>query len=177
MRPKLLIALPVLAGLMLASPVFLGAAGQAPDPLEAKVRHELNMLPFFSVFDYVTLEMNGNTVVLNGQVSRPSLKLDAERAAKAVEGVSAVDNQLQVLPTSFFDDQIRRGELRAIYGHSVLSRYGMGLYGPIRIIVRNGNVTLEGFVSSEMDRNIAGIQAGTVPGVFSVTNNLQISKS
>jgi hyperosmotically inducible protein len=151
--------------------------GTPADKLEKNVRHQLNMLPFFSVFDYVTFSLDGTKVILTGEVSRPSLKLDAQRAVKAVEGVSAVENRIEVLPTSFFDDQIRRGELRAIYGNSVLSRYGLSPYGPIRIIVQNGKVTLKGYVSSQMDKNIAGLQAGTVFGVFSVTNDLKVEKS
>jgi BON domain-containing protein len=169
-----------LAAALLSAPVISMAdvnRDPSADKLAKNVRHELNMLPFFSVFDYVSFHMDGTKVVLTGEVSRPSLKLDAQRAVKAVEGVTAVENRIEALPTSTFDDQIRRAELRAIYGNSVLSRYGMSPYGPIRIIVQNGNVTLKGSVSSQMDKNIAGLQAGTVFGVFSVTNELNVDKS
>jgi hyperosmotically inducible protein len=163
-----------------SAPVFAATAtsGSVPgNQLEKKVRHQLNMLPFFTVFDYVTFHMDGTKVILEGAVSRPWLKVDAARAVKAVPGVTAVDNRIEALPASVFDDQIRRAEFRAIYGNSVLSRYALGPYGPIRIVVKNGNVILEGYVSSQMDKNIAGMQAGLVPGVFSVTNDLKIDRS
>jgi hyperosmotically inducible protein len=135
------------------------------------------MLPFFSVFDYMTYRVDGDKVILAGEVTRPVLKSDAENAVKHLAGVATVDDQIAVLPLSGFDDRIRLAELRTIYGNSVLSRYGMAPSAPIRIVVKNGNVTLEGKVGSQMDKNVAGVAANTVSGVFSVTNNLVVDKS
>lgn len=166
----------LVAGVLLMTPAFAwGSTGV--QPLDAKVRHELNMLPFFSVFDNLTYRVEGDKVILAGEVTRPGLKRDAETAVSRIPGVAAVDGQIQVLPLSGFDDRIRLAELRAIYGNSALQRYGLVPSAPIRIVVKNGNVTLEGMVRSQMDKNIAGVAAHTVPGVFSVTNNLVIDAS
>jgi hyperosmotically inducible protein len=109
-----------------------------------------------------------------GQVSRPTLKSDAERVVKDIEGVERVVNEIEVLPTSPNDDRIRLATYRTIYGHTALNRYALQAVPPIHIIVKNGNVTLEGVVANESDKNIANIQARSVPGVFSVTNNLRV---
>ena len=166
----------LVAGVLLTTPALVwGSTGV--QPLDEKVRHELNMLPFFSVFDNLTYRVEGDKVTIAGEVTRPVLKRDAETAVSRIPGVAAVDSQIQVLPLSGFDDRIRLAELRAIYGNSVLQRYGLVPSAPIRILVKNGNVTLEGRVSSQMDKNVAGLAANTVPGVFSVTNNLVIDAS
>ena len=111
-----------------------------------------------------------------GQVTRPTLKSDAESVVKKIEGVERVDNQIEVLPTSPSDDQIRLAVYRAIYGNEVLSQYSVRAVPPIHIIVKNGNVTLEGVVARQMDRQIAEVQAKTVPGVFAVTDNLKVQE-
>jgi hyperosmotically inducible protein len=105
------------------------------------------------------------------------LKTSAERVVARIEGVSNVDNRIEVLPTSFQDDRLRRAVLRSVYGNSVLNRYALGANPSIRIIVKNGDVTLEGVVAREMDRNVAFIQANGVSGVFSVTNNLRVENA
>jgi hyperosmotically inducible protein len=135
------------------------------------------MLPYYDVFDNLAYKVDGGTVTLYGQVTRPTLKDSAERVVKDIEGVERVENQIEVLPPSPTDDRIRIATYRAIYGHSALQRYGFGAVPPIHIIVKSGNITLEGVVDNEADKNIAGIQARSVPGVFSVTNNLQVVKS
>jgi len=112
-----------------------------------------------------------------GQVTRPTLKSDAENVVKKIEGVEHVDNQIELLPLSPNDDRIRRAVYRAIYGFPALQKYALGVQQPIRIIVKNGNVTLEGVVDNEGDKNIANIRANGVSGVFSVKNNLQVVKS
>jgi hyperosmotically inducible protein len=140
-----------------------------------EVRHELVMLPYYSVFDNLAYEVKSDgTVVLVGEVVRPTLKKDAEARVRKIEGVETVDNRIEVLPTSINDDRLRRASYRAIYGHSALNKYAMGAVPPIHIIVNNGRLTLEGVVLNEMDKNIAGIQANSVPGVFKVTNNLRV---
>jgi hyperosmotically inducible protein len=142
-----------------------------------EVHHELVMLPYYSVFDNLAYKVQGNTVTLLGQVSRPSLKSDAEGVVKKIEGVDSVQNEIEVLPPSPADDQIRRAVYRAIYGDAQLSKYAWGAVPPIHIIVKGGRVTLEGVVDNETDKNVANIRARGVPGVFEVTNNLQVVKS
>jgi hyperosmotically inducible protein len=145
------------------------------DNLVKEVRHQLLLLPYYSVFDSLLYKVDGDKVTLLGQVVRPTLKSDAERAVKDIEGVSSVDNQIQVLPTSPMDDQLRRAVYRALYGDTALSRYGMSALPSIHIIVNNGHVTLEGVVDSEGDKNLANIRVNGVPNVFSVTNNLTVA--
>jgi len=141
--------------------------------LEQRVRSELLKLPYYGVFDHLAFQINGDHVTLSGEATWPTLKMDAERAARGVEGVSGVINGVKVLPVSPNDDRIRIATYWAIYGHSTLARYRLNPDPPIRIIVENGHVTLKGTVGSEMDRTIAHMQASGVPGAFSVTNNLQ----
>ena len=144
--------------------------------LQNKVRHELVMLPYYSVFDHITYKVEGNHVELAGQVHRPTLKSGAARVVQQIEGVSSVTNNIEVLPLSPNDDRIRLGVYRAIYGSSALSRYALQPVPSIQIIVRNGQVTLEGVAANEMDRNIANIQAHSVPGVFSIAQNIVVEK-
>ncbi len=166
----------VLAAALVASPVLLQAS-KSPMPLEQQVRHELLMLPYYNVFDTLSYRVSGDTVTLTGQVTRPTLKYDAEHVVARIPGVKSVDNQIEVLPLSGFDDRIRLAELRAIYGNQTLFRYRLGAIPQVRIIVKNGNVTLEGVVANQMDKTVAGLAANGVPGVFSVTNNLQVAHS
>ena len=142
--------------------------------LTNQVRHELVMLPWLSVFDNLQYSVQGNKVILSGEVVRPVLKDDAASVVKRIAGVQEVDNQIAVLPVSLFDNQIRRAELREIYSYPSLQRYGLGTLPSIHIIVNNGHVTLEGAVDNQMDKNLAGIRANSVPNVFSVTNNLRV---
>jgi BON domain-containing protein len=145
------------------------------DRIVKEVRHELVMLPFYGVFDNLAYKVSPDgTVTLLGQVSRPTLKSDAENVVKRIEGVERVDNQLKVLPTSPNDDRIRRAVYNAIYRNDVLSQYALRAVPPIHIIVDNGNVTLEGVVARQMDKQIAEIQTKSVPGVFGVTDNLKV---
>ena len=147
-----------------------------PQRIQKEVRHELLMLPYLGVFDNLAYKVDGSTVTLMGQVTRPTLKTDAERVVKGIEGVEKVDNQIEVLPPSSMDDQLRRRLYRTIYGYAPLQKYALGVQQPIRIIVKSGRVTLEGVVDNEADKNMAGIRANGVPGIFSVTNNLQVVK-
>jgi hyperosmotically inducible protein len=142
-----------------------------------EVRHELLMLPYFGVFDYIAYKVDGFTVTLLGEVVRPTLKSDAENAVKHIEGVEKVDNQIEVLPPSPMDDGLRLRLYHEIYGYPALEKYALGVQKPIRIIVKNGRVTLEGVVDSDADKNLAGLRANSVPGIFQVTNNLQVTPS
>ena len=155
-----------------------GALDQkAYDRIVKEVRHELVMLPYYGVFDNLSYKVDPDgTVTLIGQVARPTLKSDSENVVKKIEGVEKVVNNIEVLPTSFNDDRIRRNVYRAIYGNSVLSQYQMRAVPPIHIIVKNGHVTLVGAVARTMDKQIAGVQANTVSGVFSVENDLQVDE-
>jgi len=174
-----------LLALSLASMTYSTAAasrtGQNEPKLASKiakeVRHELVMLPYYSVFDNLAFKVEDDKVILMGQVVRPTLKSDAENVVKSIEGVSRVENQIEVLPPSPMDDQLRRALYHAIYGDSVLYRYGLASVPSIHIIVKNGHVTLEGVVDSEADKNLAGLRANSVPNVFSVQNNLVVAKS
>jgi len=153
------------------------ASNRSTERITREVRHELLMLPYLGVFDNIAYKVDGSTVTLIGQVTRPTLKSDSENVVKKIEGVEKVDNQIEVLPPSPMDDQLRRRLYRAIYGFSSLQKYSLGVQQPIRIIVKGGNVTLEGVVDNEADKNTAGIRAKSVSGVFGVTNNLQVVKS
>jgi hyperosmotically inducible periplasmic protein len=151
----------------------------APDEnrLIKNVRHELLMLPYFGVFDDLGFTIDGSTVTLVGAVVRPVLKSDAENVVKRIEGVTRVINNIEVLPLSSNDDRIRMATYRAIYGDATLStRYGYRALPSIHIIVKNGNIRLEGVVANEMDKNIAGIRANGVHGAFSVDNQLRIER-
>ncbi len=150
--------------------------GSANDSAIAReVRHQLVMLPYYGIFDDLAFRVNGSTVTLLGTVTNPVLKSDAENVTKHVEGVTQVVNDIEVLPLSPMDNQIRMAEYRAIYGDPTLStRYGFRALPSIHIIVKNGNVTLEGVVANQADKNLIGIRANSVPDVFKVTNNLQV---
>ena len=149
-----------------------GAAGQ--DRIAREVRHELVMLPYYGVFDNLIYRVDGRAVTLMGQVTRPTLKSDAERAVKGIEGVERVSNEIRVLPASPMDDRIRIAEYRTIYSQPGLDRYAMQAVPPIHIIVDNGRVALEGAVGSQADKDMAGVRANSVSGVFSVENHLQV---
>ncbi len=145
--------------------------------LQKEVRHELVTLPFYNVFDNFEYKIDGNTVTLMGQVTRPNLKSDAEKAVKGIEGVERVVNNIEVLPLSPMDDQIRRAVYRAIYSDPGMDRYSIQAVPSIHIVVRNGHVFLEGAAGTEMDKNLAYLRANGVPGVFSVTNNLHVDRT
>ena len=141
-----------------------------------QVRKELVTIPYYGVFDNLEYRVDGNTVILSGQVVKPTTKDQAGRRVQHVAGVSRVVNNIQVLPLSPNDDRIRRAEYRAIFSGNGLQRYSMGADPSIHIIVNNGHVTLEGVVDRVADRNFANIRANQVPGVFSVTNNLRVAR-
>jgi hyperosmotically inducible periplasmic protein len=148
---------------------------RAESRLVKEVRHNLVMLPYYGVFDNLQYQIQGaDTVVLSGQVTRPTLKSGAERVVKDIEGVSKVVNNIEVLPLSPNDDRIRLAVYHALYGHTGLDRYALRAVPPIHIIVNNGKVTLEGVVATEADKNLANIVANGVPGTFGVTNNLRV---
>src|SRR3954463_1980152 len=145
--------------------------------VEADVEHELLMLPNYSVFDNLAFRVEpGGTIRLLGQVIRPTLKSDAERRVKKVEGVEQVINDIEVLPVSPSDDAIRLAVRQNIYSSTALDRYGFQSQPPIHIIVKQGRVTLEGSVDSESDKSVAGLKAREINGVFEVKNNLTVAR-
>jgi hyperosmotically inducible protein len=179
----------VLLSIFLALTLVGAAVGQTPKPaspqdrdghpaagLNNEIRHELVMMPYYSVFDWLQAEVQPNgKVILSGEVTRPTLKKDAESRVRNLEGVSELTNNIEVLPLSDFDDDLRTGLYRAIYRYdSPLFRYALQSVGPIHIIVKNGHVTLKGVVASEQDSQLAYMAARQVPGAFEVKNELQV---
>jgi hyperosmotically inducible periplasmic protein len=187
-RPLSIQSLLVVTVLSVIASVGTSAAGkrtQGPVPpdrssqnyeqwLTREVGHQLVQVPWLSVFDNLQYSVKGSEVTLSGQVWQPVTKDDAETAVKGIEGVTKVNNNIEVLPLSPFDDEIRRAEYRAIYGAPELQRYAMGVLPSIHIIVKGGHVTLAGTVDNEMDKNVAEIRAKSVPNVFSVDDQLQV---
>jgi hyperosmotically inducible protein len=172
--------------LTLAPAALILSAAWAAERLDQKgvnrlikeVRHELVMLPYYGVFDNLSFKVEPTgKVVLLGSVTRPTLKSSAENVVKDIEGVEGVENRIEVLPLSPNDDQLRLAVYRAIYGQTGLDRYGFQAVPSIHIVVANGNVSLEGVVNTEADKNLAGLKANGVSGVFSVKNNLRVDKS
>lgn len=160
-----------------ASPQKAGSSDHNKAYIMREVRHELLMLPYYNVFDNLAFRVDDDgTVTLLGQVTRPTLKDDAGRVVKKIDGVTQVKNQIEVLPLSPDDERIRVAAFRAIYSESALNRYAHQAVPPIHIIVRNGNITLEGVVANQADKTLAGIRANSVPGAFAVTNNLRVEE-
>jgi hyperosmotically inducible protein len=160
---------------------FPEAQGQAPKQTEVyltrEVRHQLVMLPYYSIFDWLVYRVSGYNVELMGYVVEPSLKSEAGNVVKRIEGVQNVINKIKVLPPSPMDNRIRLAEYRAIYGYPGFEKYAIQAVGPIHIIVESGHVMLEGVVDSQADKNIADIRAKSVSGVFSVTDDLRVQSS
>ena len=164
----------ILGATLLAAQLGLASGGNSAGRVENEVRRQLVTLPHYSLFDNFTYKVEGDTVTLMGKVSRPTLKNDAEKAVKRIEGVEKVSNQITILPLSSSDAQLRVDLYYTIYGHSALQLLSMRSVPPIHIIVENGHVTLEGVVANEMQKTIARIQANGLHGVFSVTDNLRV---
>jgi hyperosmotically inducible protein len=174
MKNTMMIAATMIASFATAVPAM--ANNSSPKPLTERVRHELVMLPWVSIYDNMSFRVDGDTVTLFGSTIRPVLKTSAANVVSKLEGVSRVINEIEVLPLSPFDDRIRLATARAIYGFPALQRYGLGANPSIRIIVKNGNVSLQGVVASEMDRNLAFMRANGVAGSFAVNNELRIER-
>src|SRR5690349_726435 len=167
------IVFPVLVLLVVISPSLVQA--QVNPHLVREIRHELATLPYYGVFDWLQFEVQGNTVVLRGQVVRPTTKSDAASRVKDIEGVANVDNQIEVLPLSPSDERLRVALYRQIYGqNSPLFRYATQSVPSIHIIVDRGHATLKGVVANKGDANLAYIRARGVPGLFSVKSELTI---
>jgi hyperosmotically inducible protein len=155
-----------------ASPRAETGEGFNQQQVSKRVRKELVTLPYYGVFDNLAYKVEGDTVTLYGQVVRPSTRSDAARRVARIKGVERVVNNIEVLPLSGFDDDIRAQAYRAIFNSSGLYRYAMGANPSLHIVVNRGHLTLEGVVGTRMDKQLAEFAARGVPGVFSVTNNL-----
>ena len=162
---------------VVSGPVQTSAQQNKNPDLTREIRHQLAQLPFYSAFDFITFMLDGKNVTLTGQVMRPSLKKHAEEAIKSLEGVATVNDQIEVLPKSERDDELRRAVYRAIYEDPVLEGYAVQAVPPIHVIVKDGSVTLEGAVNSAADKSLAAKRAGTVEHVVSLRNNLKLPAS
>jgi len=182
---RLSVCLALLAGVcaLRARPIVAGQVHAPKDPkpeakaatnLAREIHHQLLLLPYYSVFDSISFALNGNKVTLTGQVVRPTLRANAEAAIKTIEGVETVVNQIEVLPASPSDDELRRAVYRAIFEDPTLAAYAVQAVPPIHIVVKNGNVSLEGWVNSAADKNLAGSRANAVAEALSVKNNLVV---
>ncbi|MBK5293137.1 MAG: BON domain-containing protein [Acidobacteriia bacterium] len=162
--------------MMLAASLPMASAADAAnsDLLVKQVRHELVMLPYLGVFDHMAFHVADGVVTLSGQVTRPTLKTSAGNVVRRLEGVMAVKNEIEVLPLSPNDDRIRIAVVQAVYGYPALQRYALGSQPSIRIIVKNGDLTLEGVVANQGEKDLVNIRANGVAGVFKVTNKLQV---
>lgn len=152
------------------------APANREERIARQVRHELVMLPYYTIWDWLAFRVNDSTVELTGYAYSVGLKRDAVNAVKHIEGVEKVIDHINELPPSPMDDRIRHQVARAIFRFDGLSRYSLGSVPSIHIIVNRGNVWLEGVVDSKSDKDMAGLRANGVPGVFQVTNNLQVAK-
>ena len=189
---------------LLAPSVLTQAEAATPDAkqqatlkLAQEVRKQIVTQPQYGVFDFLHFAIKGNAVILRGKASRTTLKSSVETSIKKIEGVENITNEIEVLPVSPNDDRLRAAVYASIYGYAPLQRYTSNRAGPrgmpsvarvaggitsdppvgfhaIHIIVENGNVTLTGVVDSDSDLALAGMRANSVPGVFSVDNDLQV---
>ena len=164
-------------GVALMSAALFAGPSSHPRSLQDQVRHEILSVPYIGVFDNPSWQIDNNGVVtLSGEVTQPVYKYDIEQAVKGIEGVTHMQNNIEVLPLSPFDDGIRVRTLRTLLRTAPLDKYFQGVLPSIRIIVKNGHVTLDGVVLNNADRQFAFMAANQVSGVFSVTNNLRTEK-
>ncbi len=170
-------AIPLVANAVSTATQSSAGSQRLQEHIAREVRHELVMLPQLTIFDNLAYKVDGDTVTLIGQVRNAVLKDEAESVVKKIEGVERVNNQIEILPASFNDDRIRRRVARAIFNDDRLFYYSLGSVPSIHIIVKNGPLSLEGVVNNQVDKNVAGIRANGVSGVFSVENNLRLEDS
>ncbi len=153
------------------------AEGVGDRQILEQARHEIVMYYAYGIFDNVNLEAHNGTLTVSGQVTQPFKKTDMGNILERVKGVAELENDLEVLPLSTFDDRLRLQVAQSIYRDPYFIQYANRAIPPIHIIVKNGNVTLYGVVASAMDRTKADMDARNVGLSFSVVNNLQIVKS
>ncbi len=167
----------VAAGVLMALPGF-GATKGAPvsNPnIERDVRQAINKLAYYGVFDDLSFSVDKTgAVTLSGQVMQYNVRNSAVSVVRDVPGVTRVNDQIEVLPLSPFDNSIRIRAYNAIFGYPALSRYAINSRPPIRILVKNGNVTIAGVVNNDLDRKLIYNRVQNLPRVFSVTSNLRL---
>ena len=170
----------ILAGLIvslgISATALTAATSSTPRSIENQVRHEILSVPYLNVFDNLYYSVDNGVVTLTGQVTRPIDKDYVENAVRRVEGVTSINNQIEVLPLSPYDDRIRFAALNTLARTTPLSRYFLGVNPSIRIVVKNGDITLDGVVLNALDRQVAFMAANSVPGVFNVINNLRTER-
>jgi hyperosmotically inducible protein len=178
MKRNLLKCLGVTAMFALAGLAGAATAGSAPltdSEVAAKAAHEIRLYPRYTIWDNISVRVNAGNLELMGQVSQPFKKADLQRIMQRVPGVTSLTNELEVLPVSFNDDNLRIRVARAIYRDPTLSRYAIQAVPPIHIIVKNGHVTLEGVVNSELEKEVAYMRASSAGLSFGpVQNNLRV---
>jgi hyperosmotically inducible protein len=145
-----------------------------PLQIVTQARKEIVTYPFYTIFDWIVLEVQGNDLIVSGQVTDPFKKTDIGNFLAHVRGVADLKNNLQVLPVSDYDSGLRIAIARAIYGDPYFVNYADQALPSIHIIVDNGNVTLEGVVNSEVDRAKAQEDARFAATFFSLTNKLRV---
>jgi len=169
----------VTSAVLLAVPGFAASQG-TPNPtpnanLERDVRHALNSLAYYGVFDDLSFSIDeAGTVTLSGQVMQYTVRNSAVSVVKHLAGVARVEDKIEVLPLSPFDNGIRVRAYNAIFGYPALSRYAINSRPPIRILVKYGNITLAGVVNNELDRTLVYNRIRSLPGAFTVTNDLRL---
>lgn len=146
------------------------------DAIAHKVLHEIRTYPYYTIFDDVNFRVDNGTVHLSGEVTEPWKKSALGKSVAGIPGVVTLDNALEVLPLSSFDDRLRAQVARAIYRDPVLSRYRIQVVPPIHIIVDNGHVTLTGVVNTEMEKEVAGVRANSSLSFGPVTNDLRVEQ-
>jgi hyperosmotically inducible protein len=152
-----------------------GSATLTDSDIAAKTAHEIRMYPRYTIWDNISVRVNGGNVELIGQVSQPFKKADLQRIVQRVPGVTSLTNELEVLPVSFNDDNLRIRVARAIYRDPALNRYAIQAVPPIHIIVKNGHVTLEGVVNNDLEKEVAFMRASSAGLSFGpVQNNLRV---
>jgi hyperosmotically inducible protein len=143
--------------------------------IDNQVYHRIRGLTYYNTFDYISWQVNGSTVTLNGKVLSLGTKSEAAHAVKDIPGVTQVINNIQDLPPSSFDDQIRRAAMREFENRGPAQYFGWP-NPDVHIIVENGRLTLEGYVARKTDSDTLNILANGLPGVFQVTNNLKVGE-
>jgi len=151
------------------------SADDSGKTIEQKIERELKMLPRYEVFDYIDYKVDGSTVTLYGKVINGINKSDARNRVRSIPGVERVVDNIELLPPGSFDNSIRRNLFRSLANTGGLSRYLWPVNPPVRLVVERGHITLEGYVANQADYNTMNIIAKSVPGTFSVTNNLVIN--
>ena len=174
---RVLMAVVLVSGAAVAKSKGSANLPQTDDQISKNVRHEVLVYPYYTIWDNIAYQVDHGQVQLSGAVTEPIKKSDLGNIVQRIPGVTSVSNNIEVLPLSPMDSQLRLQVARAIYGYPTLSRYGMGALPSIHVIVDNGRVTLTGVVDSQADKDVAGLRANGAGLSFGqVVNNLQVEQ-